>query len=106
MRHPRCGTPLDPHINDGPEAYPARRLGSTVYAGIIPAMNSVVRQMLVVALLLATVAGLFVAAQLGQRRLEEASAQIALTAERQQALADLWQLLRQAESSQRGYILV
>jgi len=69
-------------------------------------MNSVARQMLVVALLLATVAGLFVAAQVGQRRLEEASAQIALTAERQQALADLWQLLRQAESSQRGYILV
>ncbi len=69
-------------------------------------MNSVARQMLVVALLLATVVGLFVAAQLGQRRLEEASARIALNAERQQALADLWQLLRQAESSQRGYILV
>ena len=69
-------------------------------------MNSVARQMLVVALLLATVVGLFVAAQLGQRRLEEASARIALTAQRQQALADVWQLLRQAESSQRGYILV
>jgi len=69
-------------------------------------MNSVARQMLVVALLLATVVGLFVAAQLGQRRLEEASARIALGAQRQQALADVWQLLRQAESSQRGYILV
>ncbi|HTT02135.1 MAG TPA: CHASE3 domain-containing protein, partial [Steroidobacteraceae bacterium] len=69
-------------------------------------MNSVARQMLVVALLLATVVGLFVAAQLGQRRLEEASTRIALTAQRQQALADVWQLLRQAESSQRGYILV
>jgi signal transduction histidine kinase len=69
-------------------------------------MNSVARQMLVVALLLATVVSLFVAAQLGQRRLEEASARIALIAQRQQALADVWQLLRQAESSQRGYILV
>jgi signal transduction histidine kinase len=73
---------------------------------MMPAMNSVARQMLVVALLLATVVGLFVAAQLGQRRLEEASARIALTAERQQAVANVWQLLRQAESSQRGYILV
>ncbi len=69
-------------------------------------MNSVTRQMVVVALLLATVVGLFVAAQLGQRRLEDASARIALNAGRQQALADVWQLLRQAESSQRGYILV
>jgi signal transduction histidine kinase len=69
-------------------------------------MNSVARQMLVVALLLATVVGLFVAAQLGERRLEQASARIALGAERQQALAEVWQLLRQAESSQRGYILV
>ena len=69
-------------------------------------MNSVARQMLVVAMLLATVVGLFVAAQLGQRRLEEASARIALSAQRQQALATVWQLLRQAESSQRGYILV
>jgi signal transduction histidine kinase len=93
-----------------------RRESGTSYAGsvapqhepraIIAPMNSVARQMLVVALLLATVVGLFVAAQLGQRRLEEASARIALTAQRQQAVADVWQLLRQAESSQRGYILV
>jgi signal transduction histidine kinase len=69
-------------------------------------MNSVTRQMLVVALLLATVVGLFVAAQLGQRRLEDASARLVLGARRQQALAEVWQLLRQAESSQRGYILV
>jgi len=74
--------------------------------GIIPAMNLVSRQMVVVALLLATVVGLFVAAQLGERRLEGASARIALNAQRQRALAEVWQLLRQAESSQRGYILV
>ena len=73
---------------------------------MIPAMNSVTRQMVVVALLLATVVGLFVAAQFGQRRLEDAGARIALGAQRQQALAGVWQLLRQAESSQRGYILV
>ena len=69
-------------------------------------MRSVVRQILVVALLLATVVGLFVAAQLGQQRLEEAGARITLGAARQQALADVWQLLQQAESSQRGYILL
>jgi signal transduction histidine kinase len=73
---------------------------------MILTMNSVTRQIVVVALLLATVVGLFVAAQLGQRRLEDASARTALNARRQQALADVWQLLRQAESSQRGYILV
>lgn len=69
-------------------------------------MNSLARQMVVVAALLATVIGLFAAAQVGEGRLEEASARIALGARRQQALADVWQLLRQAESSQRGYILV
>src|SRR5215472_12907607 len=84
----------------------ARPHRSTGDAGIIPPMSSVARQMLVVALLLATVVGLFVAAQLGQRRLEEAGARVELGAQRQQALADVWQLLQQAQSSQRGYILV
>ncbi len=69
-------------------------------------MSSVARQMLVVALLLATVVGLFVAAQVGQRRLEDASARMQLEAQRQQALAAVTQLVRQAESSQRGYILL
>lgn len=69
-------------------------------------MSSVVRQMVVVALLLATVVGLFVAAQVGQRRLEDASARLELGARRQQALAALTQLVREAESSQRGYILI
>jgi signal transduction histidine kinase len=73
---------------------------------MIAPMSSVARQMLVVALLLATVIGLFVAAQLGQRRLEDASARIELGAQRQQALAAVTRLVRQAESSQRGYILV
>jgi signal transduction histidine kinase len=69
-------------------------------------MSSVTRQMLMVALLLATVVGLFVAAQIGQQRLEDASARIESEARRQQALGEVWQLLRQAESSQRGYILL
>jgi signal transduction histidine kinase len=69
-------------------------------------MSSLARQILVVASLLATVIALFVAGQVGQRRLEDASRRIELGAQRQQALADFSQLLRRAESSQRGYILV
>jgi len=69
-------------------------------------MNSVARQTVLVALLLAAVLGLFIAAQSGQRRLEEASRQVQRAAERQRTLGELWQLLRQAESSQRGYILL
>lgn len=74
--------------------------------GIIAAMSSVSRQIAVVALLLVAVVGLFVAAQSGQRRLEEASRHVEVVAARQSALADFWQLVRQAESSQRGYILL
>ena len=69
-------------------------------------MSSVARQIALVLLLLATVIALFAAGQIGQRRLEEATARIEVQARRQQALADVWQLLRQAESSQRGYILL
>lgn len=69
-------------------------------------MSSVTRQLLVVALLLAAVLGLFVAAQSGQRQLEKASRQVQLAADRNRTLGDVWQLLRQAESSQRGYILL
>jgi signal transduction histidine kinase len=69
-------------------------------------MSSLARQMVVIALLLAAVAGLFVAALSGQRRLEDASRRVELGAQRQRALSDVSQLLHQAESSQRGYILV
>ncbi|MBV8496207.1 MAG: CHASE3 domain-containing protein, partial [Gammaproteobacteria bacterium] len=69
-------------------------------------MSSLARQMLTVALLLATVIGLYAAGQVGRERLETASQRIELAAERQQALAAVSQLVRQAESSQRGYILV
>jgi signal transduction histidine kinase len=62
--------------------------------------------MVVIGLLLAAVVALFVAAQSGERRLAAASRRVELGAQRQRALSDVSQLLRQAESSQRGYILV
>ena len=70
-------------------------------------MNSApARQMTLVALLLATVLGLFVAAELGQRKLEEVRRQVEMGAQRERALAEVLQLLSQAESSQRGSILL
>ncbi|HXW74652.1 MAG TPA: CHASE3 domain-containing protein [Steroidobacteraceae bacterium] len=69
-------------------------------------MNSLTRQMGIAALLLVAVLALFFAAQSGERRLAAASREVELAAERETALAELWQLVRQAESSQRGYILL
>ena len=69
-------------------------------------MSSTARQMVVVALLLAAVIGLFIAAESGQRRLEHASQRVEQAAQRERALADFSQLLSQAESSQRGYMLL
>jgi signal transduction histidine kinase len=69
-------------------------------------MSSTARQMVVVALLLAAVGGLFVAAESGQRRLLHASQRVEQAAQRERALADFSQLLSQAESSQRGYLLL
>jgi len=68
-------------------------------------MSSTARQIVLVALLLAAVLGLYIAAESGQRRLEDASRQVQRAAQRERALADVWQLVRGAESSQRGYIL-
>src|SRR5271170_287626 len=73
---------------------------------MIARMSPVARQMLVVALLLATVIGLFVAAQVGQLRLEDARARIDLGTQRHQAISGVRRQVRQAESSQRGYILL
>lgn len=69
-------------------------------------MNSLARQMGVAALLLTAVLAAFIAAESGERRLAAASREVELAAERQSALGELWQLVRQAESSQRGYILL
>ena len=72
---------------------------------IVRLMSSIARQMVLVVLLLVAVLGLFIAAESGQRRLEDASRQVQRAAQRERALADVWQLVRGAESSQRGYIL-
>jgi signal transduction histidine kinase len=69
-------------------------------------MNSITRQMMVAALLLAAVLLLFVAAETGQHRLVSAGQRIQDLTHRASALADLWLLLQQAESSERGYILL
>jgi signal transduction histidine kinase len=62
--------------------------------------------MALLVLLLVAVLGLFVAAVSGQRRLEEASRQVDIDAQRGRALADVLQLLSRAESAQRGFILL
>jgi signal transduction histidine kinase len=69
-------------------------------------MTSTARQVIVVGLLLAAIVGLFVAATSGQHQLEEASHRIEQAARRAHALDEDMQLLSQAESGQRGYILL
>jgi signal transduction histidine kinase len=69
-------------------------------------MTSAARQVIVVGLLLAAIIGLFVAATSGQHQLEEASHRIEQAARRAHALGEDMQLLSQAESGQRGYILL
>ena len=53
-------------------------------------MTSIPRQMTVVALLLASVVGLFIGAESGQRRLERASQRVEQAAQRERALADFF----------------
>lgn len=69
-------------------------------------MRAATRQMGLVALLLAAVLGLFLAAELGQRRLEDVRRQVEAGAQRERALGQVLQLTSQAESSQRGSILL
>ncbi|MBS0580479.1 MAG: CHASE3 domain-containing protein [Proteobacteria bacterium] len=69
-------------------------------------MMSVARQVFVIGLMLAAIAGLFIAATSGQRELEEASRRIEQAARRARVLGEDMQLLTQAESGQRGYILL
>ena len=69
-------------------------------------MTSTARQVIVVGLLLAAIVGLFIAATTGQHQLEEASHRIERAARRAHALGEDMQLLSQAESGQRGYILL
>jgi signal transduction histidine kinase len=69
-------------------------------------VTSAARQVIVVGLLLAAIVGLFVAATSGQHQLAEASHRIEQAARRAHALGEQIQLLSQAESGQRGYILL
>lgn len=69
-------------------------------------MNSAARQLLLVGLLLATVIGLFVAAESGESQLAQASRRVERGARRANALGEILQVLIQAESGQRGYILL
>lgn len=64
------------------------------------------RQVVPVAVLLAALLGLFVAAQSGQQRLADASRRVEAAALRHRLLSEVLQLLTQAESGQRGYVLL
>ncbi len=64
------------------------------------------RQLIVVGLLIAAVIGLFVAAESGQRELAEASRRVETAAKRELAAGNVLQIVSQAESGQRGYILL
>lgn len=69
-------------------------------------MSASLRQLAGVVLLLAVLLGLFIAAESGQRQLAEASRRIEAAAQRERALGEVLQLVIQAESSQRGYLLL
>jgi signal transduction histidine kinase len=69
-------------------------------------VTSAARQVILVGLLLAAILGLFIAATTGQQQLAEASHRIEQAARRAHALGEEMQLLSQAESGQRGYILL
>ena len=69
-------------------------------------MNPAGRQLLVESLLLAAVIALFLAAWAGQHQLAEASRRVEQGVQREHALGEVLQLISQAESGQRGYVLV
>ncbi|HEY2202432.1 MAG TPA: CHASE3 domain-containing protein, partial [Solirubrobacteraceae bacterium] len=69
-------------------------------------MNSPNRQLIVEALLLGAIVALFLAAWAGQHQLAEASRRVEQGVQRERALGEVLQLVSQAESGQRGYVLV
>jgi signal transduction histidine kinase len=69
-------------------------------------VSSAGRQLVVVGLLIAAVIGLFAAAESGQRQLADASRRVETAAKRELAVGDVLQIVSQAESGQRGYILL
>jgi signal transduction histidine kinase len=64
------------------------------------------RRIVPVAMLLVALIGLFVAAESGQQRVAEASRQVEIGAFRHRILSELFQLVIQAESGQRGFVLL
>jgi signal transduction histidine kinase len=70
------------------------------------AVSTAARQLIVVGLILAAVIGLFVAAESGQQKLADAANRVETAAQREHALGDVLQTLSEAESAQRGYILL
>ena len=81
-----------------PPARPTNRRSASV--------NSASRQLVVEALLLGAIVALFLAAWAGQHQLAEASRRVEQGVQRERALGDVLQLVSQAESGQRGYVLV
>ncbi|MBV9697545.1 MAG: CHASE3 domain-containing protein [Gammaproteobacteria bacterium] len=69
-------------------------------------MSPSARQLAGVVLLLAAFVGLFIGAESGQRRLADASRRMENAAQRERALGELVQLVSQAESAQRSYLLL
>ena len=69
-------------------------------------MSTAARQLIVLGLLLAAVIGLFLAAESGQRQLATATRRVETAALREHALGDVLQVLSEAESGQRGYVLL
>src|ERR1700733_12333869 len=69
-------------------------------------MSTAARQLIFLGLLLAAVIGLFIAAESGQRQLATATRRVETAALREHALGDVLQVLSEAESGQRGYVLL
>ncbi|MBV9620094.1 MAG: CHASE3 domain-containing protein [Gammaproteobacteria bacterium] len=69
-------------------------------------MSASLRQAVGVLLLLAALLALFWAAEWGQRQLEQASGQVQAAAQRERALSVVLTLVSQAESGERGYLLL
>ena len=69
-------------------------------------MSTAARQLIFLGLLLAAVVGLFLAAESGQRQLATATRRVETAALREHALGDVLQVLSEAESGQRGYVLL
>lgn len=69
-------------------------------------VGATLRQVVPVVVLLAALVGLFMAAESGQQRIADASRRVEAAALRHRVVSDVLLLVTQAESAQRGYILL